>query len=468
MVLMSGEAANYGETDFDPGSQWYRNLSVVGGPQRLMEPVVKWSLQAPSPATLYQSVVRAGEIAQRAPKGPTYVAVAMETMLHEWLRPDALRKVPRAPKVQPTITDVERIAALLAKAKCPVISVENAGPSQEAFDALIELAELIAAPVVEGAGAFFANFPKSHDLYLGANIKPLQSEMDFALLVESRAPWYPPSSVPKNAIIAAIAESPLKSHMVYQVMEAAHYLEGDPAITLRMLSDALRRLGCDSAKVSERRARWRVEHQKWHEKLRAAEERAAGLPVITVPLLAKAMRQVMPADTIVVDETIVHAGTIREHTLWDEPLGFFRAPSGLGQGLGYALGVKLALPKRPVVMTIGDGTYMYNPVVPAVAFADEHKLPLLIMVINNAKYSAMQHFHDKFYPSGTAMANKDYYGVNIRPIAYEEAARMVGGYGRCVEKPADLKGALREALAAVNSGKVAILNLIMPDQGDLR
>jgi acetolactate synthase I/II/III large subunit len=468
MVLMSGEAANYGETEFDPGSQWYRNLSVVGGPQRLMEPVVKWSLQAPAPATLYQSVVRAGEIAQRAPKGPTYVAVAMETMLHEWLRPEELRQVPRAPKVQPSVADVERLAALLAKAKCPVISVENAGPSREAVDALVELAELLAVPVVEGAGAFFANFPKSHDLYLGSNIKPLLGEMDFALLVESRAPWYPPSDVPKNAVIAAVGESPLKSHMVYQVMEAAHYLEGDVALTLRALTAALRKLGCDPSKVAERRAQWRAEHMRWREKLRAAEERAAGLPVITVPLLAKVVREVMPADTIVVDETIIHAGAIREHTLWDEPLGFFRAPSGLGQGLGYALGVKLALPRRPVVVTIGDGTYMYNPVVPAIAFADEHKLPLLILVVNNAKYSAMQHFHDKFYPSGTAKANKDYYGVNIRSIKYEEAATMVGGYARCVEKPAELKAALREALAAVQSGKTAILNLIMPDQGDLR
>ena len=64
-----------------------------------------------------------------------------------------------------------------------------------------------------------------------------------------------------------------------------------------------------------------------------------------------------------------------------------------GQGLGYALGVKLALPKRTVVMTIGDGSFMYNPVVPAIAFADEHKLPLAeFSIFNNAKYAAMQYF----------------------------------------------------------------------------
>ena len=81
-------------------------------------------------------------------------------------------------------------------------------------------------------------------------------------------------------------------------------------------------------------------------------------------------------------------------------------------------------------MTIGDGSFMYNPVVPAIAFADEHKLPLLILVFNNAKYAAMQYFHDKFYPAGAAIATKDYYGVNIKGLKYEETAAMVGGYGK--------------------------------------
>ena len=38
MLVMSGESLGYGETEFDPGPQWYRSLSVVGAPQRLMEP----------------------------------------------------------------------------------------------------------------------------------------------------------------------------------------------------------------------------------------------------------------------------------------------------------------------------------------------------------------------------------------------------------------------------------------------
>jgi acetolactate synthase-1/2/3 large subunit len=266
----------------------------------------------------------------------------------------------------------------------------------------------------------------------------------------------------------ALGKNPLKAHMVYQVMEAGHYLEGDVAITLELLVQALRKLDYDTAMVAKRRTRWQAEHVKWRERLIAAEQKAADAGSITVPLVAKTLRDRMPADTIYVDETIVHAAAIREHTIWNDPFGFFRAPSGLGQGLGYALGVKLALPERTVVMTIGDGSFMYNPVVPAIAFADEHKLPLLILVFNNAKYAAMQYFHDKFYPSGTSVATKDYYGVNIRGVNYEEAAAMVGGYAKRVENPDELDGALKEALASIRAGKTAILNMIMPDPGNLR
>lgn len=468
MVVMSGESAGYGESDFDPGSQWYRNLGIVGGPQRLLEPVVKWAQQASSPETLYESVVRAGELAQREPRGPTYLCVSMETMMQEWLKPDALRDVPTAPKFQPIQDEIDKVAALIAEAKCPLISVENAGPDRAAFDALVDLAELMSIPVVEGQGAFFANFPKSHDLYMGTNINPFLAETDLALLVESRAPWYPPSNMPKNAEIVSIGTNPLKSHMVYQVMNAGHYLEGDVAVTLRLLTEALRKLGVDATKMSERRARWRASHEKWREGLRAAEDESVDGDVITVPLLMKTLRDVMPAETSYVDETIVHSGAIRDHAMWDDSLSFFRAPSGLGQGLGYALGVKLAMPERNVVMTIGDGTFMYNPVIPAIAFADEYRLPLLIIVANNAKYAAMQHFHDQFYPAGTSITTKDYYGVNIRGPKYEEAASMVGGYGKQVENPADLKPALEEALKSIQAGKIAILNVIMPDKGDLR
>ena len=468
LVVMSGEVLGYGEGAFDPGSQWYRNLSVVGGTQRLIAPMVKWSQQIASVDTLYETIVRAGEMAQRTPKGPAYLCVPMETMLEPWTKPEAARTVPPAPRLQPLDADIDEVADALCAAQCPVVSVENIGPDRDAFDALVELAELAAIPVVEGQGAFFGNFPKSHDLYLGQRIDPLLAEMDLALLVESRAPWYPPGNAPPGARIVAIGESPLKEHMVYQTMHAETYLEGDPATTLRALSAALRTRGLDGDAVARRRAKWRRAHDEWRDGLAVAADAAARSDAIAPPLVMKCLRDALPQESCVVDETIVHQTEIREHLMWDDPLTFYRAPSGLGQGLGYALGVKLALPERAVAVTIGDGSFMYNPVVPTLALADQLDLPLLILVFNNSQYAVMKHFHKRFYPDGAAVSGGDYYGVDIRGPRYERAAAMVDGYCRRVDDPAALPDAIAAAYSSVRNGKSAILNLIMPGEGGVR
>src|SRR5262249_54780119 len=153
---------------------------------------------------------------------------------------EAARQEP--PKTQALSEDVERVAALIAKAQRPVIVTESAGRTPGAVSALIELAELMGIPVLEGRAASYANFPKSHPLHIGTNIAAIHKETDLALLIESRVPWYPPSNTPPSATIVSVSENPLKDHMVYQAMEADVYLEGDLEQSLRLLTATLKNL----------------------------------------------------------------------------------------------------------------------------------------------------------------------------------------------------------------------------------
>ncbi len=89
MVVLSGKSLTFGENpQLDIEGQWYRSLSIIGGPQRLVEPVTKWATQVTSSWTLYESIIRAVEFAQRTPAGPVYLNVPLETMLHEWTPPE--------------------------------------------------------------------------------------------------------------------------------------------------------------------------------------------------------------------------------------------------------------------------------------------------------------------------------------------------------------------------------------------
>jgi acetolactate synthase I/II/III large subunit len=464
MVIMSGESLSFGENpQLDIEGQWYRSLSIIGGPQRLVEPVTKWATQVTSTWTLYESIIRAAEYAQRTPAGPVYLNVPLETMLHEWTPPAERRTIPAPPKTQAKPADVERIAALVAKAKNPVILADNAGKDPKAFQALVELADLLGAPVGQ-RGASYANFPKNHPMHLGYRIDKYLKDADLVLLVCCRAPWYPPSKKPTSGTIVAIDENPLKGPMVYQTLMADHYLEGEVATSLQLLAEAARAAGVTAQKTADRHARWRKEHDVMiaseidAEKKAAAQGNGSGIHPLA---LIGAMRDYMPADTIYVEETITHSQPLQQHLPWTTPQSYFRVGGGLGQGTGYALGVKLASPNRPVALVVGDGSFLYNPVVQALGASRGNNLPVMIFVMNNRKYAAMQKGHLHHYPDGVAMGADMYHGVHIDGPDYAELAKPFGLHGQKVERVGELKGAIESGLKAVKDGKTALLNVCL-------
>ena len=462
MMVLSGGSASLGEDpEFDPGHQWLASLTVVGGYNRLMEPIVKWTDEVSSPATLYETVMRTGEMAQRVPMGPTYISVPIENMLHEWKPPARMRKAPPVPKPRPADADIESVAKQLIAAKNPVILTESIGRDPEGFDALLELAELLAIPVIEGAVADFANFPKNNTLHQGFMTSPFLAEADLALLVRSRVPWYPTRNRPENATVIAIDENPLKGHMAYQNIQADMFVEGDAVATLRLVTEAVRAVGTDGEAVAARRAECEAAHNARQADLRKAEDEVRDQAAIDPVTLCTAMNAVLPDNAIYVDETITHRRFLRNHLRWNGKQDYFRVAGGLGQGLGIALGVKLARPKRPVVSVIGDGSLLYNPITQSLGFSMEANLPILIIVFNNVGYTSMKNNHLSYYPDGVSARNDIFYGHPIKGPNYAELIEPFGGFGRKVEDPAELEGALRDGLAAVEDGKTAIINVVL-------
>ena len=169
----------------------------------------------------------------------------------------------------------------------------------------------------------------------------------------------------------------------------------------------------------------------------------------------------MGDDGVYINETITHCGVLLRHLGQRRPQSYIRPAGGLGQGLGIALGAKLAAPERPVVAVIGDGSFMYNPITQSLALSRHEGLPILIVVSNNTGYLAMKNEHRAFYPDGVSAENDIFYGHQITDLAYEELVQPFGGFGRRVEDPTELADALGEAMAAVVDGRTAILNVVV-------
>ena len=462
MVVISGESMTYGEQPgFDPGAQWINNLSIVGGTTRLVEPIVKYASMAGSPYTIYESVIRAGELSQRTPTGPTYLSVSTETLMDEWTRPANGRTVPAPPRILTAPEDVEKLAALIRKAKNPVVITEAAGRETEGFEALVVLCEALALPVVEKPGALFANFPKDHPLHQGHDLKPFWEEMDLAIVIRSRVPWYPPSNRPPNATIAVIDETPHRDCMVYQSHQADMSLEGNVAQTLRDLATATRSNGLDDAAVKARRSRLAEAHGRLQQRKRAQQAEARKKTPIDPVWLCAALGEAMPRGTIYVDEVTTHTALLRQHIPWNDPQSLFTRQGGLGQGLGLSLGIKLAKPQNPVVTLIGDGAFLYNPVLQSLGAARDFNLPIMAVIFNNRKYAAMQGMHLKMYPQGIAVNTDTFHGTHIHAPDFTKIAEAFGGFGERVEDPEALVDALRRGLAAVESGKPAVLDVVV-------
>src|ERR1700733_9041067 len=276
MVVCSGEATGYGgAAGPDPGSQWYRNLSVVGGPQPVAAPFTKWANAAADVSVLYGMLKRAGELAAQAPTGPVYVNTPVEVLLAPWT-PTGVSPASagRATGTVAVASDVELAVRLFAAARRPVLAVETAGRDPEAFAALVELAELLAIPVVEPQSAVSSSFPRGNPLHAGGELGPLATEADLVVLVGCRSPWYPPSSKPGNATVLVIDEVAHRPHMAYQVLTADHYVGGAAGPTLRSIIAGLRGAELDPAAIEARRTELAAAFAKSEAGRVAAEQKA--------------------------------------------------------------------------------------------------------------------------------------------------------------------------------------------------
>ena len=454
MVICSAESTTYGESGTDPGSQWYRNLSMVGGPQAIATPFTKWATQVGDVATLYGSVVRAAELARRAPAGPVYLNVPVEVLLSEWSPPPAARPVPRQGIRISAPEDLRRAARRLATARNPVIITESAGRHPDGFAALLAFAETLAVPVVEPQSAVCANFPRDHFLHAGGDVAPLLRHADLVILVCCRAPWYPPSNRPAEPDVLVIDDAPHRPYLDYQVFGADQYLEGDVGPTLRALTQTVSDVGVNPELLAARTAALATDPQPFD----LGDQ--PGEAVIEPARVVACLRELLDPDAAVIDETITHSRVVQSRLRADRPTRYTYVQGGLGQGLGVALGEKLAAPDRETALVIGDGSLLYNPIVPALSASRALGLPLLIVVFDNRQYRSMKLNHLRFYPDGVAAAENTFFGVDLTDQPdFADLTAPFGMLGLTVTDPDELKSAIGRALEAVRAGTTALVDV---------
>ena len=170
-------------------------------------------------------------------------------------------------------------------------------------------------------------------------------------------------------------------------------------------------------------------------------------------------------DDIVINEAIRNAPVLQEHVSRTRPASYVGlAGGGLGFSGGMALGLKLARPDRRIVQVIGDGGFHFSSPDSVYAVAQQYRLPVLTVVVDNGGWQAVKSAVQRVYPKGIAAETDQFQsrltsGRQGEQRDFSAVARAFGAHGECVTEPDDLAAAIDRCLAALDDGNAAVLHV---------
>ena len=169
-----------------------------------------------------------------------------------------------------------------------------------------------------------------------------------------------------------------------------------------------------------------------------------------------ALAERLPPDAVLIEEAPSNRPELHTRLPARRPLGFLSAAmGGLGFGLPAAIGVRMALPKRPVVAVLGDGATMFA--IQALWSAARYEVGPLFVVLANGGYAVM----DRLAEAANQAAPWPGFGA----IDIAAMARAQGCPARRVERHHELVEALDEVLPELEGREEPLLleAMVAPD-----
>jgi acetolactate synthase-1/2/3 large subunit len=429
---------------------------------------VKWDYELRRPEQMGEVIARALQVAASDPPGPVYLTLPREVLMSEvgdvkHPAPELTGPVRLGAGDPDALRDVARH---LVRSERPVLLTSTAGRTRQGFDALVKVAELLALPVVERRER--TNFPTSHPLHQGFQPGPFVEAADVMLIVDSDVPYIPTQVTPRaDATILQIDVDPIKERIPLWSFPLTSAIRADSARALELVAGYAAELltDRDRAHIEARRTELAARHNQ-----RRAARKASALAMqntrpLTTEWLGYCIGQLQrdAPECVFVDESLTSHVAVWNHVDTDEPETMYGSGgSSLGWGLGAALGIKLARPDRPVVLVVGDGSFVFGEPLAALWASQMNQAPILVIVFNNGAYNANKAPLISAYPKGYSVEGRHFVGTDLAPSPrYDLLAAVVGAVGERVEDPDEVLPALRRGLEQVRAGRSVILDVIL-------
>jgi len=281
------------------------------------------------------------------------------------------------------------------------------------------------------------------------------------IVIDSVVPWMPRLVQPrKDAKVIHIGSDPLETRYPFRELETDLLIAGSSLAALTMLQENLSEAMKSRQSTVERR---RKALAQMREEILAKRRKLIDTVKDQTPIhpawLAACINQVKSEDAIVISELGAPLPVLELR----KPLTYMGGllSGGLGFGMGAGLGAKLAAPEREVIVTVGDGSYMFGNPVPYHYVARAEQLPTLTVIANNQSWLAVRQSTLDVFPEGRAAKANVMALTELKPAPdYEKVIETCGGRGEKVEAPGDLVPALRRGLDTVRSGTPITLNVL--------
>ena len=481
-VIVMGGTGPMDTANRRPWIDWVHTALVQGN---LVRDFVKWDDQPGSVEAVPESFVRAYRLATTEPMGPVYICYDGEVQEKKLDGEIAysLDRYPAPLPLQAPEEGFEKTIRWLLEAKRPVILADSVGRKEAGFNALGELAELLAAPVLDQLWRF--NFPVHNPLNLsGMHAKVIpQADLVLALDVsdlegavtqraQEKGRRRPVELLSPSTKIINVGLDDLLvrawSTDFNKLRQADLMIMADTAVFLpelvRRLKAEKERLGKLSEDTQSRRAQW----AKLYEEKVAAREKETKTKWDEKPI-AMSRLYVELAEALKNEDWVLTNGSSqgKENSYlpamkFNQILGKYKG-GGLGYGLPASLGAALAHKGsgKFCVDLQPDGCLLFT--VSSLWTAVHHKIPLLIVVCSNRSYYNDEEHQERVAEvRGRPVENKTI-GIRIEEpeVDFGAMARTYGCWGAGpITEPKDLIKTLREAVKVVKEGKPALVDVV--------
>jgi benzoylformate decarboxylase len=350
----------------------------------LPRPWVKWAYQPVRAQDVPGAIMRAYAIALQPPAGPVYVSIPLD----DWDQPahgDAIVRTVST-RYAPDPDRIAWFAERIRKSKNPALVYGQEIDRSGGWDAGVEFAERLRAPVFYAPMLDRAPFPQTHPQFRGMlpmAIGPLSERLrghDLIVVVGAQVfryyPYVAGDYLPPGAELLQIVSDPA---------DAAAAAVGDSLLgDARLALEALIRL------VPRNEARALPAPSRPKDELPSPPN-----DPLTAREAFAALSGLRPQNAILVDESPSNsADAMRSWPTIQPESYFFVASGGLGWGAPAAVGIALAQKKtgsgRPVVALIGDGSLQYS--IQCLYSAAQHKLKVVFVVARNEEYAILKEF----------------------------------------------------------------------------